>query len=231
MKPRDLFDLNRDGELSAADLQQIAKDAKNAAKSLIKQTSGWDGRKFIHGLNIFTGARLGKFLHHVYQNFIVAIIVAALLFGTGYARGWKSKPINFGQREQSTVIIAVDKDTGKKHEIVIRTDGSGTFDGEPITQGLVPDLKPYGIHLKPKLAVGVSTTAGPVAGFAIETAHWNRLNLDVLYFVPDILGVGVSYDIYWRKGVKIENSAAGIGATYSLSDGTPGVVFYWTISF
>ncbi len=60
--------------------------------------------------------------------------------------------------------------------------------------------------LKPKLFLG---TAG--FGFGAKVAQFYNLNLDTFVMLPDLLGVGVSYQIHLDKVIKINNLSVGVG--------------------
>jgi len=190
----------------------------------------FDGKKFLRGLNPFD---LIGWVKAFVVTFRVAIIIGLVflgVFGFGFIKGRYNAPVAVDVED--SIIYVRSKDTGEEHRIEFKNKEM-FFDGEKVNVRDVPSLRPYGIELKPKAVIGVTTTGRVAGGAALEVAHFFNFNLDVLALYQ-FLGVGVSYDINYKGIVRISNSSIGIGVGKDFSNrdnGAVAAIIYWSTAF
>jgi hypothetical protein len=170
---------------------------------------------------------LGKFLATVYHNLIIALVVFGIIFGVGFWKGSARQPVLVNAKDR---IILVSDKMGNRHRIEFRK-GKMLFDGEYVKRGDIEGLKPYGIHLKPKLFAGVGS-GGMGIGAGVELAHFYRLNLDIFGMSDKAVYAGVSYDLDNKSTGMFSNSAVGLALGKSLENvADTRILLYWTIKF
>ena len=189
--------------------------------------SAWNWDKFVRGLSLWIPKSLGKFLSTVFHNLVIAVIVAAILFGIGFWKGSSSKPILVNAKDR--IIMITDK-SGNNHTIEF-AKGKMLFDGKYVTKGDIKSLKPYGIHFRPKMFFGVGNE-GAAIGAGAEVAYLWRLNLDLFGMSDKTIYTGVSYDINSNEHAFLGNSAIGLALGKSLENAADTrIMLYFTIKF
>jgi len=183
-------------------------------------------KKLLAGLNPLDAVGWAKATVTTFKSVILIGLVALLVFGIGYLRGYKNRPIQVDMKDTTIHLLNGD---GKQHELKIK-DGSLYFDGSIVTAGNVKKLRPYGVHLHPKLAGGITTSGSPAAGLALEVAYAWNFNLDLLALYK-FLGIGISYDIKLNKPIVIDNSSIGIGIGKDFNTGENAAIIYYAINF
>ena len=185
-------------------------------------------KKFIRGLNLMDPIGWAKSLSHSFRVAIILGLIALGVFGYGYWKGYKTRPVNVDIGKQT--VINLKDGEGKVHKLESK-NGLLYFDGKLVRAGDIPKLKPYGVELHPKLVAGVTSSGNPAAGLGLEVAHFYRANLDVLALYK-FLGIGISYDITLEKPFIIDNSAIGLGVGRDFSEGGGNaVLLYYTLEF
>lgn len=159
-------------------------------------------RKFVRAFNVLDPIQWAKSISVMFRTLIVTGIILGIIFGMGYWKGRSNSPVKV---RADDFIAYVQNGGGEEHKIEVLR-GQLFFDDKIVRAKDVPSLKPYGIMLKPKLFIG---TKG--FGLGAKIAQFYNLNLDVFYMIPDLIGVGVSYQIHLDKGIRINNLSAGVG--------------------
>lgn len=181
-------------------------------------------RKFIHGLNIFCLDFWYKAIPNFFKTILVAAIIGGTIFGVGYWRGVRDKPVI--TRHQDFIVYIEDK-RGDTHKIEVR-DHQLYFNDEKVRVKDVPSLRPYGIKITPKLFAGVGNIEDVEIGVGAEVAYVYDFNLDL--FVTGLgIYAGISYDLDFSRF--FQNSAIGvaIGRDWELVDNR--FLIYWTLRF
>jgi len=144
------------------------------------------------------------------KTLIVILLIGGALVMYGYWKGKHGKPIMVDMKDfQAKVSCTYDK--GKEHTIAVK-NYQMYFDENPITEGDIPKLKPYGISLKPALFAGLGTK-GPAIGAGFELAHFYKLNLDAFLMSDKAIYAGLSYDLSIDSKTTInwfQNSSVGL---------------------
>ena len=116
---------------------------------------------------------------------------------------------------------------GTEHKVEVRS-GQLFLDDKGMTVSDIPQLKPYGIRIRPKLFAGVGASGGEV-GIGAEVFHYFKWNVDVSG-TQKAAYVGVSWDV--RLGSLIENSSVGISFGKAWKDPDDSrILVYWSIAF
>ena len=186
----------------------------------------FDVKKFARGLNPFDPLLWVKGFVHTFRALLIVGIVIGMIFGVGYLRGYKNRPVQVDMAD--TTITLLDPE-GKEHILEIQ-DGIMKFDGRNVSVADVPSLKPYGVELRPKVAAGITTSGTATAGGALEVGHLYNFNLDLLALYQ-FLGIGVSYDIRVDKPIKVDGSSIGLGIGRDFSTNENAAVVYYAIEF
>jgi hypothetical protein len=173
-----------------------------------------------------------KILTGVVKALIAIIIVAGIVFGIGFWRGKQTKPVWVDMKDFQAQVTC--KYTGQVHDLSVRNYRM-YFDNKAVTEGDIPNLKPYGIELHPKLFAGLGTK-GPAMGAGFEVAHFYKLNLDVFLMSDKAAYVGISYDLKMdntKASVNwFENSSIGLALGKGLSDvNETRIMLYWSLKF
>lgn len=159
---------------------------------------------------------------------IIGLVIGAIYF-LGYRNGFGNKPINIGLEDR--IITLVEKNTGEKHTLKIEK-GLVYFDGTIVTNHGIKELRPYGIYLQPKFFLAAPIRGSASAGVGASVAHYYKWNLDVMYLIPDIVGVGISYDLNFdSKWLKITNSSIGVGAGRGIKYKDTVFYIYYSVKF
>ena len=185
----------------------------------------FDAKKFVRGLNPFSLVGWAKKFAYTFRVAIIAGLVFLGLFGYGYWKGYKNRPVQVNMADARIIIDSADG----QHELIIK-DGKMTFDGKPIAVKNIEALKPYGIELRPKVVAGVTSSGSPAAGLGLEVAHAYKFNLDLLALYK-FLGIGVSYDLHLEKPFKIDSSSIGLGVGRDFTADENAVILYYSIQF
>lgn len=215
--------MSKQPEIQEIDIQ--IKQLKDKKHQLDK--NAWDWSKLGRGLALWIPKSFGKFLATVFHNLLIAAIVFGIIFGVGFWKGSARQPVLVNAKDR---IILVSDKFGNRHEIEFRK-GKMLFDGEYVKRGDIEGLKPYGLHLKPKMFAGLGT-GGASIGAGLELAHFYRLNLDVFGMSDKAVYCGVSYDIDAKSTGFFSNSAIGLGLGKSLENvADTRILLYGTIRF
>lgn len=191
-----------------------------------KKSETFNLQKFVSGLSLTSQVGWAKTAALSFRMVIVAGLIAAGTFGYGYWRGLKNRPV---QVDLHNAHIVLKNGDGKTHDLIIK-DGQMIFDGRPVKVGDLPQLKPYGIGLKPKLAAGITTSGNPAVGLALEVARVWNWNLDILALYK-FLGIGVSYDLHFEKPIFVDNTSIGLGIGRDFDTNATEAILYVTINF
>jgi hypothetical protein len=185
-------------------------------------SENFDTKKFLRGFDPLDFTAWAKALSHGMR---VSVLVLLLLVGYSYYKGRQHVPVTVDL--DNFTIQVVDK-TGAKHTLVI-DNHQLSFDGKKVNTQNVKELKPYGIMLRPKALVGITSSGHPAAGVALEIAHAYHVNLDAILAIP-FIGAGLSYDLDISQ-LHIHNSAIGLAAGADLEDQKPALMAYFTVRF
>jgi len=190
-----------------------------------KKGERFELRKFGKGFNILNPIWWSKALSDFFKVLIICGIIFGLIFGYGYWKGMKRKPLIFGGYKD---FIAYTEINGEERKVEMR-DGHLYIDEKVLRVSDVPQLKPYGIKIRPKLFAGVSSIGEGEVGLGAELAHYFRWNLDV-FGTKKAVYAGVSYDIELADWMR--NSSAGIafGKAWENPDDSR-FLFYWALKF
>ena len=222
------------------------KELKKKRKILANNTSkeGVDGKKFARGMGNFWNPVLWlKDISSIFniRKLIIYTLIFGLVFGSGYFKAWRSKPILVNAKDtiiETTIsegiekgdVLRIEIKNGRMYYQFRRKTGinSQRF---PITNKDLPKLKPYGIKLKPKAFVGFGT-GGPAVGIGVELAHFWRFNLDLFGMSDKAIYMGVSYDLDTASDGLFANSSIGLALGQSMVNATDKrVMLYWSIKF
>jgi len=199
------------------------KKLKLKIKELKKQHDDYFNlEKFIRGLNIFSGRFWGKFLYNQIHNLIM-ILFLLLIFFLGTAIGWfggvKNKDIEIGCNDTPKIEFRIDGDD-RIHTFQIK-DHKLYIDGVAKKVKDIPELKPYGIDIKPKLFVGYSKKED--MGVGTEIAHLWNFSFD-MFGTRYGLFAGVSYDLD-VKFLRNTNIGIAIGKDWDFEN-TLGMIYF-----
>lgn len=183
----------------------------------------FSGKKLISGFNIFSLVWWSKAITDTFKVLIVFVIVVSLTFGIGYWRGMRSKPVILGYRDFVTWI----NNGNDEHKIEVR-DGKLYFNDRMVRVSDVPRLKPYGVHIKPKLFVGTGSNLEAEVGVGAEVAHYFKLNLDLFGTNKAFYG-GISYDLEIEGWLENSSTGLAIGKGWDLED--TRLLWYWSWKF
>jgi len=190
-----------------------------------KYKEPWSSKKFWSGFNIVNPVWWSKTFNEVYRFLIVAGIIAIILVSFGYWQGMKRKPIILGGYKD---FIAYLERNGEQHKLEVR-DGHVFLDNQIVRASDVPQLKPYGIKIRPKLFAGISSIGNGEVGLGMELAHYFRWNLDV-FGTQKAIYAGISYDVELADWMR--NSSAGISFGKAWEDPNDNrFLFYWALKF
>lgn len=229
----------KDNEIDSldAEIKELKKKRKVLANNTPKE--GVDGRKFTHGmLNFWNPVMWLKDIHSVLN--IRKLILFGIILLFVYFKGQGSQPVLVNTNDfvsEFTIEEGINKgDTlrleanrGRLYYQLVTKDG---WEGRRhvVRRKDIPNLKPYGISLKPKFFAGYGTEGGAVGG-GFELAHFWRFNLDAFLMSDKVFYVGVSYDLEMKHQF-LENSALGIALGKSLENVEGShIIVYWTIKF
>lgn len=203
------------------------KDIKKKCNSSIgRQYSSehFDIKKFVRGLNVLSPVWWAKTSNEILRLTIVGAIVFGVVFATGYWQGIKKKPVILGYKD----FIAYLERDGEQHKIEVKK-GALYFDDKVVRVSDVPQLKPYGIKIRPKFFAGVGSGIEPEIGIGTEILHYFKWNLDV-FGTQKAAYIGVSYDMELAEWMR--NSSAGIAIGKAWKDlSETRFIFYWSIKF
>jgi hypothetical protein len=161
-----------------------------------------------------------KSVAFLFRSVIIVGIVLGLIFGVGYWKGRKNAPV---QVNSPNFVAYVKDNEGKEHKIESR-NGRLYFDDQIIRAKDIPAIKPYGVDLRPKLFIGGPAGKLPI-GIGAKVFHFYNFNFDVFY-IPNVIGAGISYQLHLDKVIKVENTSVGIGLGQDLDKKEQAVVFY-----
>jgi len=220
-----------ENNMSLTDIENAMNELKKKKKELTGKED-FDLKKFMgEGFGLFDPIQWCKWLNGVFKTLLITAIIVGIVFGIGYWKGKKSKPIMVDM-ENFKAKVMCKYEPGKQHDISVK-DYKMYFDDKPITEGDIPKLKPYGIELHPKLFAGYGTK-GPAIGAGFELAHFYKLNLDAFAMSDKALYAGVSYDLSMdeNKTTWFDNSSVGIavGKGFESVDDTR-IMAYWSMKF
>jgi len=186
----------------------------------------WSWSKFRNGFfALRDGEGWGKDITSIFnvRKFIIYALILGLIFGYGYWKGIGNKPIILGYRDFITYI----ERNGEQHKIEVKK-GMLYFDDKRVKVSDVPQLKPYGIKIKPKFFAGIGVSGGEV-GLGAELAHYFRFNLDV-FGTQKAVYAGISYDIEWAEWIRNSSTGIAIGKAWQNPEDTR-ILWYWSIKF
>ncbi|MFX0084310.1 MAG: hypothetical protein ACFFAU_01450 [Candidatus Hodarchaeota archaeon] len=190
-----------------------------------KNGDSWDGKKYLSGLNVLSPAWWGKTSNMVLRLFIVAAIVFGITFASGYWQGMKRKPVVLGGYKD---FIAYLERGGVEHKLEVR-DGHIYLDEKIVRASDVPQLKPYGIKIRPKIFAGVSTAVDAEVGLGAEIAHYFKWNFDV-FGTQKAAYFGVSYDLELADWMRNSSVGAAFGKAWRDTNDSR-FIFYWAWKF
>jgi len=182
-------------------------------------------KKFGKGFNILNPIWWSKALSDFFKVLIICGIVFGLIFGYGYWKGMKRKPIILGGYKDFIAYLERD---GEQHKLEVR-DGHVYLDNKIVRASDVPQLKPYGIKIRPKFFAGVSSAGEGEVGLGAELAHYFKFNLDV-FGTQKAAYLGVSYDLELADWVRNSSTGIAIGKAWSNSEDTR-ILWYWSLKF
>lgn len=237
-------DINEEKTIKSLDTQikELRKKRAEIANNTPKEQI--NGGKLANGLcNFWNPVLWLKDITSVFniRKIIIFTIIFSLIFGFGYMKAWKNKPILVNAKNfiiETTIqqgiergdILRIEAQNGKMFYQFIRKNGINS-PKYPITNKDLPKLKPYGIKLKPKIFLGFGTQ-GPAVGAGFEIAHFWRLNLDVFGMSDKAVYVGISYDIDTKTDGPFANSTVGIAMGKSLENTVETrILVYWSVKF
>jgi len=180
-------------------------------------------RKFGKGFNILNPIWWGKAITDFFKVLIICGIIFGLIFGYGYWKGIGNKPILLGYKD----FVSYIERNGEQHKIEVKK-GMLYFDDKRVNVSNIPQLKPYGIKIKPKLFAGLGTSGGEV-GIGAELAHYFKFNLDV-FGTQKAAYLGISYDIEWAEWIRNSSTGIAIGKAWQNPEDTR-ILWYWSIKF
>lgn len=196
----------------------------------------FDLKKFARGFNILRPKVLAKWLTSIVRTILILCIMVGSIYGVGYWRGIRNKPINIELSRGKEVYIKVDG-----HYLHITEDALvyiEDMDGNRIKQisakdikGLQEQLRPYGFQLDPILVGGVGYGLDGIDGEVGIGVNWFRawkIQVDTFLTQKGIYPIGISYSL---KDLRLKNSSTGIaaGTGYSSFSGERDtrIIWYW----
>jgi len=198
----------------------------------------WDVKKFANGmLSIFSPVEWAKDIYSLLnvRKIIIYLIIIISIFGYGYMKGVKGKPVHFDV-EGKEAYIKLNGET-----LHIKSDGTAeiidTKTGKKIKDINVKDVKdldkfvtPVAFQFKPVGVVGTGFGGGKAGIEGGVGISWLRAwYTSVESFVTNraVYPVGVSYKL---DKIKMPNSAIGIGVGMRY-DKSIRTIFYYRWSF
>jgi len=158
------------------------------------------------------------------RKLVTYILILGLIFGYGYWKGIGNKPIILGYKDFITYI----ERNGEQHKIEVKK-GMLYFDNKRVNVSDVPQLKPYGIKIRPKLFAGVGSGIEGEVGLGAEIAHYFKINLD-LFGTNRGAYIGLSYDMELAEWMRNSSAGVAIGKAWDNLEDTR-FLFYWSIKF
>jgi len=157
------------------------------------------------------------------RKLVTYTLILGLIFGYGYWKGIGSKPILLGYKD----FVAYAVRNGIEHKVEVRSSQL-YLDDKLMTVSDIPQLKPYGIKISPKLYAGVGASGGEV-GIGAELAHYFKFNLDC-FGTQKAFYAGISYDIEWAEWIRNSSTGIAIGKAWKNPEDTR-ILWYWSIKF
>lgn len=184
----------------------------------------FDKRKFARGLNIFSPVWWAKTSNEMFRLIIVGAIIFGIVFVTGYWQGLKRKPVILGYKD----FVAYITRNGDQHKLEVKK-GALYFNDKVVRVSDVPQLKPYGIKIRPKFFAGIGSGLEPEVGIGTELAHYFKWNLDV-FGTQKAAYIGISYDMELAEWMRNSSAGIAIGKAWTNLEDTR-FIFYWSIRF
>lgn len=181
----------------------------------------WETKKFFSGFNILNPVWWAKTLNEFFRIVIILSIIVGIIFASGYWQGMKRKPVKLGYKD---FIAYVEKD-GETHKIEVKNN-TLRFDDKIVRAQDIPELKPYGIKIRPKLFAGISNSADAEVGIGAEVFHYFKWNLDV-FGTQKGAYIGVSHEVELAEW--IQNSSVGVAMGKAWDNPNDNrFLFYWS---
>jgi hypothetical protein len=168
------------------------------------------------------------------RKLIIYALIIGGIYGYGYIKGVKGKPVHFDMRGKEATIKL------NEHFLHILPDGTAQVedkDGKVLKKIAVKDipelkkaLMPIGFQLKPFVLGGYGITQGTSGfegGVGISWFKLWRANLDSFLTNRAIYPIGVSYKL---DQIKMPNSAIGLGGGIGY-DNSIRTILYFKVNF
>lgn len=189
-----------------------------------KKVEKFSAKKFMKGMNVLSPIWWAKTTNSLFRMLIIAGIVFAIIFGSGYWQGLKRKPVILGYKD---FVAYITRDS-EEHKLEVKK-GMLYFDDKVVRVSDVPQLKPFGIKIRPKLFAGVGSGIEGELGLGAEVFHYFKWNLDV-FGTNKGAYVGISYDMELAEWMRNSSAGFAIGKAWENLEDTR-FIFYWSIRF
>lgn len=155
-------------------------------------------------------------VHILRGSFLIVIIVLITLYGVGYWKGKKSKPVYISEQD---AVFHLKNHDNKNHTLEFK-QGKMYFDDKLVKEANLEAVKPYGFDFQPKTLIGYPSEYG--LGLGAKIAYFYKADLDC-FVIPYYIGAGISYN---PKFNKIKNTSIGIGFGRNLKERDNAIIGY-----
>ena len=196
---------DKDNAKTLLDKGAITQEQYKNICTPVTPTECFDKKKFISGLvNVTNPVLWAKEFSWLlnFRKLILVILIIGSIFGYGYWKGLKGKPVHFDLRGKEATIKL------NEHYLKIEKDGTAKVidkDGNILKTIRVKDipalekaLKPVGMTLKPFFTAGGSlgaTGAKAEVGFGMEWMKYYKLNFNSFITNIGLYPLGIGYKI------------------------------------
>jgi hypothetical protein len=155
-------------------------------------------------------------VHIVRGSFLIVLIVLVTLYGIGYWKGKKSKPVIINEQDSKFILRNHDN---KEHTLEFK-QGKMYFDEKLVREGQLEGHRPYGFNFQPKTLIGYPSEYG--LGIGAKVAYFYEAELDC-FIIPYYIGIGASFN---PKLKRIKNTSFGLGFGYNMDEKDSAIIGY-----